>query len=135
MADFFGGVNNPGIDFRQLTSVEVELVEELAALNYQTGDILYYDGSQLQRLPIGSSTEVLTVIGGIPSWEPSSGAGFTLLSATGSVNSVNANFTFTEKPDYIVSDGVWYRENVGWTWSGLTATMVIPPNDDIWGFT
>lgn len=62
------------------------------------------------------------------------GGGFTLLTATGAINSTNVTFTFTQKPTYIVSDGVWYRENIGWTWSGLTATMVIPPNDDIWGF-
>lgn len=61
--------------------------------------------------------------------------GFTLLPATGTVNGVNADFTFTEKPDYIVSDGAWYVENTGWTWSGLTATMSVPPNDGIYGFT
>src|SRR5688572_18453410 len=62
------------------------------------------------------------------------GAGFTLLPATGSVNGVNASFTFTQKPTYIVSDGAWYVENTGWTWSGSTATMTIPPNDTIYGF-
>ena len=65
------------------------------------------------------------------------GTGFTALPATGTVNSVNAEFTFSEKPDYIISDGVWYRENKGWTWNAglLKATMTIPPNDDIYGFT
>lgn len=62
------------------------------------------------------------------------GSGFTLLPATGTINGSNVTFTFTQKPAYIVSDGVWYRENVGWTWSGLTATMIVSPNDDIWGF-
>jgi len=61
---------------------------------------------------------------------------FTLLPATGNVNSVNADFTFTEKPTYIIMDGAWYRENKGWTWAAgtLTATMTIPPNDDVYGF-
>ncbi len=63
----------------------------------------------------------------------SGGAGFTELTATGTVNSVNKTFTFTQKPTYIVSDGVWYKENKGWTWGGSTATMTIPPNDDIYG--
>jgi len=63
-----------------------------------------------------------------------SGGGFTLLPATGSVNGSNVTFTFTEQPDYIISDGAWYRINKGWTWSVLTATMTIPPNDDIYGF-
>jgi len=64
------------------------------------------------------------------------GAATSLLPATGTVNSVNTAFTFTQKPTFIVSDGAWYRENKGWTWNGgtLTATMTIPPNDDIYGF-
>lgn len=62
--------------------------------------------------------------------------GFTFLPATGLVNSNNTEFTFTEEPSFIVSDGAWYRENIGWTWDSgtLTATMVIPPNYDIYGF-
>lgn len=66
-----------------------------------------------------------------------SGGGFTLLPATGAINGVNQSFTFTEEPTYIVSDGLWYRENIGWTWNAgiLTATMVVPPTADIWGFS
>lgn len=65
----------------------------------------------------------------------STASGFTELIATGSVNSVNKDFTFPKKPSYIVSDGVFYKENKGWTWVAgtLTATMDIPPNDTIWG--
>lgn len=62
------------------------------------------------------------------------GTGFTQLPATGSINGTNATFTFTQKPAYIVSDGVWYVENAGWTWSVLTATMTVPPQTGIWGF-
>ncbi len=63
-----------------------------------------------------------------------SGGGFTLLPATGTIDGVNADFTFTEQPTYIVQDGAWYTVNKGWTWSGFTATMTIPPNDNIYGF-
>lgn len=68
--------------------------------------------------------------------DSSGGSGFTLLPATGTINGVNAAFTFTQQPTYIVSDHMWYRVNIGWTWNGgtLTATMSVPPNDDIWGF-
>lgn len=67
----------------------------------------------------------------------SGGDAFTVLAATGAVNSSNTQFTFTEKPTYIVSDGAWYTENIGWTWNAglLTATMTIPPNDNIYGFS
>ena len=63
------------------------------------------------------------------------GSSLTALTATGVINSVNTAFTFTQKPTYIISDGAWYRENSGWTWNAglLTATMTIPPNDDIYG--
>ena len=33
-----------------------------------TGDLLYHNGSKFIRLPIGSSTNVLKVIGGVPAW-------------------------------------------------------------------
>ncbi len=64
------------------------------------------------------------------------GAGFTTLPATGTVNGINIDFIFTEKPTYIISDGAWYKENKGWSWNGgtLTATLTIPPNNDIYGF-
>lgn len=65
------------------------------------------------------------------------GSGFTKLTATGTVNGTNADFTFTEEPDYIVSDHAWYQKNAGWTWNSgtLTATMTVPPSSAIWGFT
>ena len=97
-------------------------------------------GAMQQVSGVGSSGQVLTSngAGALPTWQDStggSGGGFTRLTATGIINSINADFTFTEKPDYIVSDGAWYEENSGWTWSGSTATMTIPPNDSIYGFT
>lgn len=65
-------------------------------------------------------------------------AGFTELVATGSCNSANAIFTFTQVPSYIVSDGVWMKAtgksgSVNWTNAGLTITMVNPPSQDIFG--
>lgn len=59
-----------------------------------------------------------------------------ILAATGVVDGDNVSFTFTQRPSYIVSDHATYRENVGWTWNSgtLTATMAVPPVDDIFGF-
>lgn len=59
-------------------------------------------------------------------------AGFTKLVATGTIDGVNAGFTFLSKPTLIISDGAVYQENKGWTWSGLTATLTIPPSFDIY---
>jgi hypothetical protein len=65
------------------------------------------------------------------------GSGLTELTATGTVDSSNTTFTFLSQPTYIVSDHLWYKINVGWTWDAgtLTATMSVPPADDIWGFS
>jgi hypothetical protein len=67
-------------------------------------------------------------------------AGVVNLPATGSVNGVNTVFTFTKLPSYIVSDHAWYAQTnssgtTNWTWVGgtLTATMTIPPTEDIFG--
>lgn len=66
----FSGVNNPGLDFVQLTQAEVDLLAGLAGQSYSEGDLLYYHTGSLKRLPIGSTNNVLTVISGDPSWQP-----------------------------------------------------------------
>jgi hypothetical protein len=49
--------------------------------SYTTGDILYASGSgALSKLPIGSSAQVLTVAGGIPSWAAAASSGVTTIS-------------------------------------------------------
>ena len=63
------GINIPGL----LTTVEQQFVTNLVALPYVTGDMLYYNGTALTRLPIGTAAKVLTVSGGIPSWQTASG--------------------------------------------------------------
>jgi hypothetical protein len=62
-----------GID--ELTSSEELFISNLASLSYVTGDILYYDGANLTRLPIGSEGQVLEVSSGLPSWETGGGGG------------------------------------------------------------
>ena len=52
------------------------------------------------------------------------------LSTTDAVDGTRVTFSFSQKPTYIVSDGVWYKENSGWTWDGtaVQATLSIPPS-------
>lgn len=59
----------------------------------------------------------------------------TILEATGSVDDSNLAFTFTEKPKLICINGAFYRENHGWTWATLTATLTLPvgTGGDIFG--
>lgn len=66
------------------------------------------------------------------------GGGFTVLPATGVVNSSNTVFTFTQVPTLIVSDGVMLpavgnNGDVFWTNVGTTVTMVNPPAYSIYG--
>lgn len=103
------------------------------------GISLYVDGTKKGLTPelnikAGTGTTLAyTTVNGLPTLTITSSGGFTELTATGTVNSVNTTFTFTQQPTYIISDGVMYKVNKGWTWSGTTATLTIPPNDNIWG--
>lgn len=58
-----------------------------------------------------------------------SGGSFAILTATGTIDDSNLDFTFISKPAIIVVNGASYIENVGWTWNSgtLTATLLTPP--------
>lgn len=65
---------SPGIGgLDEITDAEALFLQNLTALSYAQGDILYHDGSDLVNLPKGSDTEVLTLASGIPSWASSGG--------------------------------------------------------------
>jgi hypothetical protein len=67
-------ITNPGIFIPNLlTSQEALFVSNLSGLSYATGDIIYYDGTNLTRLPIGSDGTYLKVASGIPSWAAGGG--------------------------------------------------------------
>lgn len=78
------------------------------------------------------SNVTIAVVNGVKTISASGGS-LTELAATGTINSSNTTFTFTSKPTYIFIDGVKYRENEGWTWSVLTATVTKAPDYSIWG--
>ena len=70
---------NPGIGSLggQLAGSEVTFVQNLAALSYAQGDVLYYDGTKLNRLPAGTSGFFLKTqgAGANPIWAASAGSG------------------------------------------------------------
>ena len=101
------------------------------------GGVSDLDGTTILPVLINHSTgrvKISAVLsGGISTFE---------LTATGAVNGINTDFTFTQLPTYIVSDGAWYKQldnnaGVNWSWNAgtLTATMTIPPSSSIYGFT
>lgn len=50
---------------------------------------------------------------------------------TGTVNSSNVTFTVSATPKAIIADGATYFENAGFSLSGLTVTMDVPPSQYI----
>ena len=74
---------------------------------YTTGDILYASAANtLSKLPIGSATQVLTVTGGIPSWQPAGGGGSTTLLSVGMTTplSVAQNAVVNIVYDTVIAD-------------------------------
>ena len=59
------------------------------------------------------------------------GGTVTYKTPSGAVNGTNDAFTVTSKPIHIVSDGIVYFENNGYTLAGLAVTMTVPPSQYI----
>lgn len=77
-----------------LTFEEVTFIQDLYALGYTTGDILYYGGTDLTNLGIGTEGQVLKVsAGGIPEWGAGGGGASELsdLSDVGVTTPTNRN--------------------------------------------
>ena len=87
------------------------------------GDLLYGTGSgAISRIGIGSTSQVLTVTGGVPAWAtPASGGGMTLLSTTSltgasvTISSISGSY----KNLYIVLQGIYYATSGGDTYMRL----------------
>lgn len=62
---------------------------------------------------------------------PSAGSGITVETPTGTVDGSNATFTVTAIPKWIDTEAGHYYEGFGYSRSGLTITMEIPPGQFI----
>lgn len=120
----------------EIESVKTEIAR-LAKLIKEVGKYEY--GSSLNILlagaPIGF-TGVLNFKSGFTVAQNGSqtditaaGGGTTFETPVGTVNSVNAIFTPTKRPLYVVSDGITYFETLGYSWNGTTVTLGIPPSE------
>lgn len=82
----------------------------------------------------GSGVLVSAVGGAVTVNIPGGSGSFTLLTATGTIDDSNTQFTFVSKPSIIVMNGISYKDGAttggvtAWTWNGgtLTATMFMP---------
>lgn len=70
----------------ELTLAEELFVQNLGGLAYVSGDLLYFDGVNINRLGIGSSGQFLQVSSGVPSWQTVTSLGG---GGTGTVTSVS----------------------------------------------
>lgn len=59
------------------------------------------------------------------------GSGVTVTTPTGTVNGVNAIFTVTAQPKWVVSDGITYFNGAGYTYAALSITLDVPPSQYI----
>lgn len=110
--------------FAQLTTAEVAWVEKAAIVGLPSVS------NELKVFRVnsaGTNFELAT---------PSGGSGFTLLATASPVNGTNQSFVFSQKPTYVIADGVWYTENNGWSWNSgtLTVVMGITPQTGIFAF-
>lgn len=64
LTDCPGGGSN---DWDDLINIP-DTIEDIVGAAFAKGDMLYYDGSNLTRLPIGTAGQVLTVVAGDPVW-------------------------------------------------------------------
>jgi len=71
-----------------------------------TGDVLYSSGANtLARLAIGSTDDVLTVAGGVPTWASAGGGGayeFLGVNSVTSGTTLTTSFTEVQPPDYVI---------------------------------
>lgn len=85
--------------------------------SFTTGDIIYSSsGNTLSKLGIGTTSQVLTVASGLPSWAtPASSGGMTLISET--VASANSSLSFSSlgsyKQLYLIWGGLYTSDNSG----------------------
>lgn len=109
-------------------------VMQSGALKVQLAQALNFKGAGAPTVSVGPN--------GVTHLDFAASGGFTTLAATETPDGSTTVFTFstaTAQPSYIVVDNVWMKAttkagNTNWTWNSgaKTATLSIPPSDDIW---
>lgn len=119
---------NPGISgLEEFTSGEKLFLQNLAGLSYVAGDILYYNGTNLTRLPIGSADQFLRVNAGAtaPEWDTLSfGSGTVTSVSVVTANGVSGSVaTSTTTPAITLTLGAITPSAI--QVSGLTASEIV----------
>lgn len=107
------GMNTSGAAATVTINLDVPVDETnggTAQTTYATGDILYASAADtLSKLTIGSAGEVLTVTGGVPTWEPNASGD---VSGPGS-STDNALVRWDGLTGTVIQDGVITEDNTG----------------------
>lgn len=61
----------------------------------------------------------------------SGGSGVSVETPVGTVNALNATFTPSAEPLWMVGDGITYLAGAGYTWTGTDINMDVPPSQYI----
>lgn len=88
------------IDSTLKTQIDAQIPDSLLTT---TGDVIYASGANTPaRLGIGSTNQVLTVAGGVPTWQANQGSALTIASiASGSINSGTSLTISSITQDYL----------------------------------
>jgi len=98
---------------------EINKVKKFSGGGYAGDRVKAGSGVSISQNSIGQ--KVISVTAG----------GANIETPTGDVDGVNDTFTVTATPAWIVADGITYYEDAGYTRSGTTITMDIPPSQYI----
>lgn len=126
-----------------------DLLGEIASYRSQLAGKHYGENTQIRGggdvVTAGSNVTITTDANGKKVISSSGGSGFTVLAATETPDGSRTTFTFAlaaAQPTFLVLDGMQKpaTSKAGatlWTWNNGTkvATVIIPPNDDIYGIT
>ena len=104
--------------------VNTSFVATVTPLYIIIDGVTYFQGQGYSLAGLNITTDIAPV-GFIRSVENTSGV--TVETPTGIINGSNVTFTVSNTPKYVISDGVTYFVNNGYTLSGLTVTMDIAP--------
>ncbi len=111
---------------------ELDRLDKKGGVSRQAGAIIARRLDQIGDVNLNNPTngQALVYNAASKQWENQNVTGsgsVTVEIPTGTVNSANVNFTVTQEPKWIVSDGITYFENFGYSRSGLNITMDTPP--------
>lgn len=83
------------------------------------------------EINFGNNLTVTRTPNGVKVDATGGGSSITVVTPTGTVNASNDTFTVASEPKWVVADGATYFDGAGYSYSGGTITMDLPPSNFI----